>query len=80
MMAELCSAAVTATEAAQTVAAQEKMVLEGKVAELEQNLVLAGVDLKIANKQAADLAAKLQDGTDEGAWLCDTIIVRDQDI
>jgi hypothetical protein len=56
------------------------MVLEGKVAELEQNLVLAGVDLKIANKQAADLAAKLQDGTDEGAWLCDTIIVRDQDI
>jgi hypothetical protein len=49
-------ATATIAEAAAQAATQEKTTLEGRVAELEQDLVHAEVDLGMANKKAADLA------------------------
>jgi hypothetical protein len=71
--------AATAASATQTTA-QEKTTLEAKVADLQQDLVLAGVDLKTANDHVVDLVAKLQSTTYEGTRFRETVATRDQDI
>jgi chromosome segregation ATPase len=49
--------------------AQEKTVLEAKVAELEQELVTTGVDLRMVNWQFTEVTKKLQEVTDEASRL-----------
>jgi hypothetical protein len=52
-----------------------------KVAELEQDLVTAGVDLRTANKQFSEVTNKLQEVTDEVTrlWVANSKLVQDVD-
>jgi crotonobetainyl-CoA:carnitine CoA-transferase CaiB-like acyl-CoA transferase len=54
--AQAATVAATTVEAAAQAATQEKTMLEGRVDELEQDLVHVEVDLRTTNKQVADPA------------------------
>jgi uncharacterized protein (DUF3084 family) len=73
------NAEATAREAAQT-AAQEKMALEAKVAELEQDLVTAGVDLKMTNRQFSEVTNRIQVVSEEATRLWEDNSKLSQDI
>jgi chromosome segregation ATPase len=74
------TAAVAATQNAAHTAAQEKMALETKVAELEQELVTAESDLKTVNRQFSEVTNRLQVVSDEVTRLREDNFKLSQDV
>jgi uncharacterized phage infection (PIP) family protein YhgE len=77
---EKAATATTTAEAAARDAAQEKTVLEVKVAELEQDLFTSRSDLRMVNWQFSEVTNRLQVVSDEATWLREDNSKLSQDI